>query len=1139
MQQVRNSQSTSRTAGRGQFAVVYHCRHRITGEEFAAKFSSRWRLGADCTSDILHEVGVCALLRQAQRTVQLKEVFRTETELVLVMEYAAGGDLQTLLDEDLVPYERDVISFTRQLLEGLVKVHDLNLVHLDIKPQNLVLMGEFPDCDVKLCDFEISRFLTPGREVREILGTPDYVAPEILLYEPITKKTDMWSLGVLVYVLLTGFLPFGGDTDQETFRQISRGELDFPEELFEDISAEAIDFIKKLLVMQPERRMSAKECQNHEWMKKEVSRPVPSDVVPPKPAAPPLSAPAAPAPTTPASTTSTPTTSVPTTSSVVIPTPIPCMLPTATPTTPATNIPTPPKPVCTTPIPIPLPPAPATPASFAPSAFTPVTAAPFTPATPAAFTPATPASFTPSEPNTPALPELSTPTVDIGRPPLHPLTPVKQFGPVFPEPGSSCLSSPVTAVPHSFLQRSESRSLSRHNLDRIRSMSKSREVLSERIQMSNLKKTISKSRERLFDARLGLSTSREKLMGLRSFSQSVEALSALSHLNQENAVYKSCINIFGPMITPTTKEVDECRMYKSLAAIDQIDEFDCGHKPGYFESRLSKDDEDYNDIVTMHNTNLNSVITVQDTSKPGSGSYMVNEARRRGGRGADICDKRCPRHNHRQPEAQPTQRIPKVNRAEKMKKEAQRRRKEKKEREREEKEKQRALSVTDADVITRNNKATQEKPGDSTTSPGGRRRSMSHVEQRLAERHERQQERLERQERRNSLSHRRPDPVDPDKSPVTERQRSGKGVGSLAVPHERPRSSTPTRKTRSKKPSSGGSDVSQASSLESVDGSLESPRAPPRPQRPTSLDLPEIKIFPDEVAPVCLSGDVNDNILKEDPRGEIDEAYVSLEEPVPCIRSQITPTVCISEPSTTTTPTTAITTTTTSSSCSSSLPHATRPERPVRKFTELLDNPLFVRQAEISNKNCVQNHPDGEPTEPNSADQEKEKIPQVVFERTPIGSVELSIIEEEDAQSLKKPASSFFRSISTSSDVGSMVSESSEYSLDREESGARSPGIDTDLTVEWKSRSRATSFHNSPIPPKPRIRSRSNSFNLESPVNPARPWGTLCDGAVARAMEKFNMKPEEQPHPPATTEKSRRQSSPVMSPSAGDVPTMR
>ncbi|KAK7081786.1 Serine/threonine-protein kinase 17A [Halocaridina rubra] len=70
----------------GQFAIVYHCRHRITGEEFAAKFSSRWRLGADCTADIIHEVAVCAMLKPTHRTIQLHDVFSTDTELVLVME---------------------------------------------------------------------------------------------------------------------------------------------------------------------------------------------------------------------------------------------------------------------------------------------------------------------------------------------------------------------------------------------------------------------------------------------------------------------------------------------------------------------------------------------------------------------------------------------------------------------------------------------------------------------------------------------------------------------------------------------------------------------------------------------------------------------------------------------------------------------------------------------------------------------------------------------------------------------------------------------------------------------------------------------------------------------------------------------
>lgn len=145
------------------------------------------------------------------------------------------------------------------------------------------MMGSFPECDVKLCDFEISRVVLEGTEVREILGTPDYVgkfnmkiifnikrinifyekylivfqflllflAPEILHYEPITLAADMWSLGVTTYVLLTGFSPFGGETDQETFQNISVGEVDFPEELFEDISVSAKDFVAKLLVLDP------------------------------------------------------------------------------------------------------------------------------------------------------------------------------------------------------------------------------------------------------------------------------------------------------------------------------------------------------------------------------------------------------------------------------------------------------------------------------------------------------------------------------------------------------------------------------------------------------------------------------------------------------------------------------------------------------------------------------------------------------------------------------------------------------------------------------------------------------------------------------------------------------------------------
>ncbi|KAK9501511.1 hypothetical protein O3M35_012221 [Rhynocoris fuscipes] len=130
------------------------------------------------------------------------------------------------------------------------------------------MMGDFPDCDIKVCDFEISRVILDGSEVHEILGTPEYVAPEILHYEPITLAADMWSLGVTTYVLLTGFSPFGGETDQETFLNISRAQVDFPDELFEDVSEEAKDFVKKLLVRNPKNRMTAKESLKHPWLAK-------------------------------------------------------------------------------------------------------------------------------------------------------------------------------------------------------------------------------------------------------------------------------------------------------------------------------------------------------------------------------------------------------------------------------------------------------------------------------------------------------------------------------------------------------------------------------------------------------------------------------------------------------------------------------------------------------------------------------------------------------------------------------------------------------------------------------------------------------------------------------------------------------
>lgn len=1080
----------------------------------------------------------------------MQDVFSNDTELVLVMEFAAGGDLQSLMDEDMVPFEHDVVSFTRQLLEGLVLIHDLDIVHLDIKPQNLVLMGEFPDCAVKLCDFEISRMLSPGREVREILGTPDYVAPEILCYEPITKKTDMWSLGVLTYVLLTGFLPFGGETDQETFVQISRCELDFPAELFDDISPQAIDFIKSLLLRQPERRMSVRECLSHPWMNidKRPESPLSLDIksfstTKPKENIIPLALHSIKAESalssetvSAISTTKSESDVKPTPSENIkkseeekpsvetkieskpapklplITIPRPTSLPISIPNSPATpirnndfrlpesNIPTSPTLSTTEDAPFPGP-------SYddeevAPS---PPVLAPIVPIFPA---------------NMPLFPATKQPTV------LSPTTPV------MPLPGShsqsvadiaAILMSPLAAMPplpKPTLKKQDSR---KNNLERLKSLSKSREVLSERIQMSNLKKTLSKSRERLCEARLGISRSRERFIGLRSFSQSVEALSAFK--GNPLAMYQSCSNFCNDL---DNKSNSPSRMYNSMAAIDQLDSLSCPQNLGYFDSRLSLDSDDYNERLTRHNTNMNSFIT----EAPHRGHANSNTGYRlrgsgRGGRNAE--QHRCMKHNHQKSEAQPTQKIvPKISRAERMKRDAQRRRREKKERERLEKEKQKNATTSETETamptVTVTNTKSDKTEGSS--SPVGRRGSVFHVEQRLAERHERQQERLERQEkeekqeRRGSVSSgRRRGSVDLDVRALTERlsksSKSNTG-GKLGLPQERPRSITPTRRTR-KKSSPQGSDVSQASSSESVCGNLDSPRTPPI--RPNTLELPEISL-PSKEKSSQNDGDVNDNIvIVKSKNRDVDEAYISLDEPQR--EGQMSRSKSIES---------ALSATTDCKGTSKSKQDTT-----TKDLTKSLDS-LKINDLKSENKlssslDVINNkilHPEANKNLKNAS------------EKVQYGSGELTIIcEEGNTVNTNKNNPSYMRSVSTSSDIGSMISESSECSTDIEHHMKSSSTNDLDIPSEWKNRGRSMSIQPGSTASKLQNRKRSNSVQLDtSPVSDkARPWGTLCNGAVAKALEKFNLGTTDITPPVRQSVLQRRKSSPLISPMTEDTPS--
>lgn len=255
---------------RGNFGTVRRATHKETGIKYAAKFLRRRRRAACWAKQIQHEIAVLMLSADSEQIVKLHAVYETRSEFVLILEMAAGGELQNKIDEDGSLSEQKTRMCVREVLKALEYLHRRNVAHLDLKPQNILLNTNNLEDGLKLCDFGFSRAIEGNSNVCEIQGTPDYVAPEIVQYEPLSLNTDIWSVGVLAYVLLTGYSPFGSDDKQETFLNISKCHLTFPDDLFQEVSDDAIDFIKSTLRLKPCDRLDVFECLNHKWLKLET-----------------------------------------------------------------------------------------------------------------------------------------------------------------------------------------------------------------------------------------------------------------------------------------------------------------------------------------------------------------------------------------------------------------------------------------------------------------------------------------------------------------------------------------------------------------------------------------------------------------------------------------------------------------------------------------------------------------------------------------------------------------------------------------------------------------------------------------------------------------------------------------------------
>jgi len=259
--------------GEGGFGKVFSVKKKGTNQVYAAK-CIRTRLNRDKVKS-KQEIELLRSIRN-DFIISYVDAFEGPSEIILVTEYLEGGELfDRIVDESFELLESDCCFFIRQVCKGLDYLHRNNIVHLDIKPENIVLRGR-EGRNIKIIDFGTAIKLQPGQKVQNMVGTPEFMAPEVVNFDDISLETDQWSVGVLSFILLSGYSPFLDDNDDQkmnkTLSNVTMAKYDFDYEEFEEVSADAKDFITRLLRKTPARRMTAAACLEHSWLKEKLMR---------------------------------------------------------------------------------------------------------------------------------------------------------------------------------------------------------------------------------------------------------------------------------------------------------------------------------------------------------------------------------------------------------------------------------------------------------------------------------------------------------------------------------------------------------------------------------------------------------------------------------------------------------------------------------------------------------------------------------------------------------------------------------------------------------------------------------------------------------------------------------------------------
>ncbi|KAL7115134.1 hypothetical protein ACP275_04G165700 [Erythranthe tilingii] len=252
--------------GRGEFGITYLCTDQETREALACKSISKKKLRtAVDIEDVRREVAIMSSMPEHPNIVKLRATYEDSQAVHLVMELCEGGELFDRIVARGHYSERAAAGVAKTIAEVVRMCHQNGVMHRDLKPENFLFANKKENSALKVIDFGLSVFFKPGETFTEIVGSPYYMAPEVLKrnYGP---EVDIWSAGVILYILLCGVPPFWAETEQGVALAILRGVIDFKREPWPQVSENAKSLVRQMLEPDPKKRLTAQQVLDHPWI---------------------------------------------------------------------------------------------------------------------------------------------------------------------------------------------------------------------------------------------------------------------------------------------------------------------------------------------------------------------------------------------------------------------------------------------------------------------------------------------------------------------------------------------------------------------------------------------------------------------------------------------------------------------------------------------------------------------------------------------------------------------------------------------------------------------------------------------------------------------------------------------------------